>query len=56
MKENRIRIEMVPRKEPDLGLYVQALIAVARQRTQDKQQPRNHEPAPIAARTEEASS
>lgn len=55
MKENRIRIDMVPRKEPDLGLYVQALIAVAHQRTQDKQ-PRNHEQAPLAAGTEEASS
>jgi hypothetical protein len=39
VKESRIRIDMVPRKEPDLGLYVQALIAVARQAAQNKSRP-----------------
>lgn len=30
MNEDRIRITVVPRKDPDIGLYVLALIALAR--------------------------
>jgi hypothetical protein len=30
-KESRIRIESVAREEPNIGLYVQALVALARQ-------------------------
>ncbi len=30
-KESRIRIELVAREEPNIGLYVQALVALARQ-------------------------
>ena len=54
MKEDRIRIEMVPRKKPDLGLYVQALIAVARQALQNKSRPAER-PSETAA-AEEVSS
>jgi hypothetical protein len=47
MKEDHIRITAVPREEPDIGLYVLALIALARQlqEEQDKQtQPQAGQP------------
>jgi hypothetical protein len=41
VRENRIHIEVVPRKHPDVGLYVQALVALARQiQAADDQQAR----------------
>jgi len=29
-KQKRIRIELVPREQPDVALYIQALLAIAR--------------------------
>jgi hypothetical protein len=38
MGASQIRIEIVPRKEPDIGLYARALIALVEQRKEPVQE------------------
>jgi hypothetical protein len=51
VRENRIHMEVVPRKHPDLGLYMQALVDLARQIQAAEDQKARAETGEVAIKT-----